>query len=55
MLKPAVDFIRQVTSLTRQTAEREREMQQIRLENNLLRFERGLPPGSVATEDDRTG
>ena len=30
----------------RENAAREREIQQLRLENILLRFERGLPPGS---------
>jgi hypothetical protein len=34
----------------RQNAEREREMQSLRLENILLRFERGLPPGGKSGE-----
>src|SRR5437763_1883957 len=34
----------------RQDAAREREMQQLRLENILLRFDRGLPPGSTETD-----
>jgi predicted nucleic acid-binding Zn-ribbon protein len=29
----------------RETSERDREIQRLRLENILLRFERGLPPG----------
>jgi hypothetical protein len=36
----------------RESAARERELQQLRLENILLRYERGLPPaGSLATTD----
>jgi hypothetical protein len=34
----------------RENAEREREIQRLRLENILLRYERGLPPGSLKDE-----
>lgn len=36
----------------RQNAQREHEMQQLRLENILLRFERGLPPESNPESDE---
>ena len=38
----------------RQNAEREREMQTLRLENMLLRRERGLPPGNTPSEEGET-
>jgi predicted RNase H-like nuclease (RuvC/YqgF family) len=35
----------------RESADREREIQQLRLENILLRFDRGLPPGNSPGEE----
>lgn len=37
----------------RENAERDREIQRLRLENILLRFERGLPPGNKSESDDQ--
>jgi hypothetical protein len=36
----------------RENTERDREIQRLRLENILLRFERGLPPGSKPERED---
>ena len=36
----------------RENAERDREIQRLRLENTLLRFERGLPPGSKSDSQE---
>ena len=36
----------------RESAARDREIQRLRLENILLRFERGLPPGSKPESGD---
>ncbi len=36
----------------RKNAENEREMQRLRLENIMLKFERGLPPGRPLTEEN---
>lgn len=38
----------------RENTERDREIQRLRLENILLRFERGLPPGSKPESEDET-
>jgi uncharacterized protein (UPF0335 family) len=38
----------------RENAERDRVIQQLRLENLLLRFERGLPPGSKPENEDES-
>ena len=37
----------------RENTERDREIQQLRLENILLRFERGLPPGNKSETEDK--
>jgi hypothetical protein len=38
----------------RENAQRDREIQQLCLENILLRFERGLPPGNKSPKEDET-
>ena len=45
-LTRVVERLASETRMNRETGERDREIQRLRLENILLRFDRGLPPGS---------